>query len=106
LDEIRALLASTRLVTLTGPGGTGKTRLALQVAAGLADEYPDGAWFVPLGSVADTDLVIPAIARAMGVGDDPSRSPIDVLATELEPKQALLVIDNIETVAGAGSEPE
>ena len=104
LDEIRALLASTRLVTLTGPGGTGKTRLALQVAASLADEYPDGAWFVPLGSVADTDLVIPAIARAMGVGDDPSRSPIDVLATELEPKQALLVIDNLEQVRGAGSD--
>ena len=104
LDEVRALLASTRLVTLTGPGGTGKTRLALQVAASLADEYPDGAWFVPLGSVADTDLVIPAIARAMGVGDDPSRSPIDVLATELEPKQALLVIDNLEQVRAAGAD--
>jgi predicted ATPase/class 3 adenylate cyclase len=104
LDEIRALLASTRLVTLTGPGGTGKTRLALQVAASLADEYPDGAWFVPLGSVADTDLVIPAIARAMGVGDDASRSPIDVLATELEQRQALLVIDNLEQVRGAGSD--
>ncbi len=104
LDEVRALLASSRLVTLTGPGGTGKTRLALQVAASLADQYPDGTWFVPLGSVADTGLVIPAIARAMGVGDDPSRSPIDVLAAELAPKQALLVVDNLEQVRGAGSD--
>ena len=104
LDEVRALLASSRLVTLTGPGGTGKTRLALQVAASLADQYPDGTWFVPLGSVADTGLVIPAIARAMGVGDDPSRSPIDVLAAELAPKQALLVLDNLEQVRGAGSD--
>ncbi len=104
LGEILSLVAGARLVTLTGPGGTGKTRLALQVAASLADDYPDGTWFVPLGTVADSDLVIPAIARAMGIGDDPSRSPIDVLATELAPKQALLVIDNLEQVRGAAAD--
>jgi predicted ATPase/class 3 adenylate cyclase len=104
LEEVKGLLSTARLVTLTGPGGTGKTRLALQVAAGLADEYPDGTWFVPLGTVADASLVIPAIARAVGIGDDPSRTPIDVLATELEPRRALLVIDNVEQVRAAAGD--
>jgi predicted ATPase/class 3 adenylate cyclase len=104
LEAVTALLATSRLVTLTGPGGTGKTRLALQVAAGVADEYPDGTWFVPLGTVADPTLVIPAIARAMGIGDDPARSPIDVLAAELEAKRAILVIDNLEQVRAAAGE--
>ena len=104
LDEVKGLLSTARLVTLTGPGGTGKTRLALQVAADVADEYPDGTWFVPLGTIADASLVVPAIARSVGVGDDPSRSPIDVLATELEPKRALLVIDNVEQVRAAAGD--
>ncbi len=104
LEEVKGLLSTARLVTLTGPGGTGKTRLALQVAADVADEYPDGTWFVPLGTIADASLVVPAIARSVGVGDDPSRSPIDVLATELEPKRALLVIDNVEQVRAAAGD--
>ena len=104
LEETRTLLASSRLVTLTGPGGTGKTRLALQVAASLVDEYPDGTWFVPLGTITDSALVMPAIARAIGIGDDPTRSPIDVLGSELAAKQALLVIDNLEQVRTAAAE--
>ncbi len=104
LAEIRALLQTSRLVTLTGPGGTGKTRLALQVAAALVDDYPDGTWFVPLGLVSDAALVVPAIARAVGIGDDPSRSPIDVLASELESKQSLIVLDNLEQVRAAAAE--
>ena len=104
LEETRALLTTSRLVTLTGPGGTGKTRLALQVAASLVDEYPDGTWFVPLGTITDSALVMPAIARAIGIGDDPSRSPIDVLGTELASKHALLVLDNLEQVRAAATE--
>ena len=104
LGETRALLGTTRLLTLTGPGGTGKTRLALQVAAGLADDYPDGVWFVPLGTISDPALVVPAIARAVGIGDDPARSPIEVVATELGPKRALLVLDNLEQVREAAGD--
>ena len=105
--RLRALLATTRLVTLTGPGGTGKTRLALQVAASLADEFPDGAWFVPLGGVVGHGRSsVPAIARAMGIGDDPSRSPIDVLGDGARRRsEALLVLDNLEQVRGAGRRP-
>ncbi|HEY6570294.1 MAG TPA: tetratricopeptide repeat protein [Candidatus Limnocylindrales bacterium] len=104
LEETRALLGTSRLVTLTGPGGTGKTRLALQVAALLVDEYPDGTWFVPLGTITDSALVMPAIARAIGIGDDPSRSPIDVVGAELGSKNVLLVLDNFEQVRGAATD--
>ncbi len=101
LAETRALLERSRLVTLTGPGGTGKTRLALQLAAAVADEHPDGSWFIPLGSVSDPALVPSVIAHTIRVGDDPARRPLDVLAAELEGKQALLVLDNLEQVLGA-----
>ncbi|HEY4188915.1 MAG TPA: adenylate/guanylate cyclase domain-containing protein, partial [Candidatus Limnocylindrales bacterium] len=104
LEQARELLTTNRLLTLTGPGGTGKTRLALQVAAAVADGYPDGVWYVELGSVTDASLVVPAIARAMGIGDDPARSPLDVLGTELAPKHALIVLDNLEQVRGAAAD--
>ena len=68
LAEAAELLRSTRLLTLTGPAGTGKTRLSLQVAATTADAYPDGVWFVALDAVRDPDMVAPAIARTLGPG--------------------------------------
>jgi predicted ATPase/class 3 adenylate cyclase len=85
-----------RLVTLTGPGGTGKTRLALQVAAELADLYPDGVWWVPLAGVADAELVLPAIRQALGARDD--------LAHHLREREPLLVLDTFEHLVEASSD--
>ena len=67
IAELKRLLAESRLVTLTGAGGCGKTRQALQVAAGLLDAFPDGAWFVDLAPIAGAGLVVPKIAQALSV---------------------------------------
>lgn len=101
LEETRDLLGRARLLTITGPGGTGKTRLALQLAASVADLFPDGTWFVPLATIRDPDLVLPAIARAMAVTENPVRGPVEVLVAELAGKRALLVLDNLEQVLAA-----
>ena len=86
-----------RLVTLTGPGGTGKTRLALQVAAELVDEFPNGVFFVALAPIADPELVLPAIAQAIGISEASGQS----LSGYLAPKALLLVTDNLEQVLDA-----
>jgi predicted ATPase/class 3 adenylate cyclase len=94
--------SDVRLVTITGPGGVGKTRLALQVAADLLDAFPDGAWFVDLSTLADASLVPSAIADALGVreeGGDLSNRLVAMLAG----KQLLLVLDNFERVVDAAS---
>jgi predicted ATPase len=88
LSEIVELVRSSRLVTLTGPGGSGKTRLALQAAAELAGEYEDGVWFVPLAPVEDGKLIGAAIAKALGARGK--------LEPHLQGKQTLLVLDNFE----------
>ncbi|MFL5761868.1 MAG: tetratricopeptide repeat protein [Thermomicrobiales bacterium] len=90
-----------RLLTLTGPGGTGKTRLALQVAADLVEGYADGAWFVELEEATDADLVAAAIARALGVRETGGHSLWDSLIEFLKAKRLLLVLDNFEQVAHA-----
>ncbi|HEY8170046.1 MAG TPA: adenylate/guanylate cyclase domain-containing protein [Candidatus Limnocylindria bacterium] len=97
--EVAALLEKdeTRLVTLTGPGGAGKTRLALQVAADLVDDFPDGAFFVALAGVADPELVIPTIGQALSVSEAAGQS----LSAFLGPKRLLLVLDNLEHIIGA-----
>jgi len=87
---------NVRLVTLTGPGGTGKTRLALQVAAELVDDYPDGVWFVPLAPLTDPDLVPAAIATALGVQEAGGAPLVDVLQDYFRSKDLLLVLDNLE----------
>ncbi len=104
LGEARALLERARLVTLTGPGGTGKTRLALQLAAAVADEFPDGTWFVALGTVSDPAMVPATIAHVLGVADDPQRRAIDVLSAELAGRHVLLVLDNFEQVTAAAGD--
>ncbi len=91
-----------RLVTLTGPGGIGKTRLALQVAAELVDSVSDGVYVVPLGSIADADLVMSTIAQTLGLRELGSATPEENLKSYLADKDVLLVLDNFEHVVGAG----
>jgi non-specific serine/threonine protein kinase len=90
-----------RLLTLTGPGGTGKTRLALQVAAGLLDRFPDGVYFVGLAQVSDPELVPSEIAQVLDVREVPGRRLTESLQEALRPKRLLLILDNFEQVIGA-----
>jgi len=85
-----------RLLTLTGPGGTGKTRLALQAAAEASDNYPDGIWWVPLASLRDAALLLSAVAQALEVKEQPGRELNETLTTELVGKRALVLLDNAE----------
>ncbi len=98
---VRHLLDVARLVTLTGPGGIGKTRLALEVAAGLASGYADGVWLVELAALVDPGLVPPAIAAVMGVREQTQEAVLATLAAALHQRQALLVLDNCEHLVGA-----
>ena len=102
LEEAGRLLEVNRLVTLTGPGGTGKTRLSLQVAANAADRYEHGIFFVPLETVREPGLVVSRIASAIGLAESGAR-PADVVLREwLADKHVLVVLDNFEQVLGAG----
>jgi len=101
LAEAVALLVRTRLLSFTGPGGTGKTRLSLQVAASAAESFPDGIWFVPLDAIRDPALVAPTIARTLGVADSPTRTTMDGLVEAVAARQMLLVLDNFEQVVDA-----
>ncbi|HSF48595.1 MAG TPA: TIR domain-containing protein, partial [Burkholderiales bacterium] len=89
------------LLTLTGPGGVGKTRLALQVASDLTDKFPDGVFLVELAPLRDPALVASAIAQALGVREEPGRSLLETLKKHLREKQILLVLDNFEQVLDA-----
>jgi len=101
LGEAAALLATTRLLTLTGPGGTGKTRLSLQLAARASDDFPEGVFFVPLEPIRDPVLVGPRIASSVGIVESTARSITDTLADWLRDKRLLLVLDNFEQVVSA-----
>ena len=101
LAAIRDLLAATRLLTLTGAGGIGKTRLALQVAGGAAPAFPDGAWLVELGALTDPALVPQAVATALGVREQPGEPLARTVAAHLQGKHLLLVLDNCEHLVAA-----
>jgi predicted ATPase/DNA-binding CsgD family transcriptional regulator len=90
-----------RLVTLTGPGGVGKTRLALQVADELQNAFADGVAFIPLAAIRDSALVVPVIARALGVREGGNRPITETLAAVLRHRHLLLVLDNVEQVVEA-----
>jgi hypothetical protein len=94
--EVRRLLAMTGLLTLTGAGGSGKTRLALEVAGGLVEAYPDGAWLVELAPLSDPVLVPQAVAGALGVREIPGRSLEGTIRDHLRRQNLLLVVDNCE----------
>lgn len=96
IGEIKRLLLESHCVTLTGPGGTGKTRLSLQVAAEVVDEFADGAWLVEFAPLADPALVPQAVATAIHVREQPDRPMLGQLTDYLRPKKLLLVLDNCE----------
>jgi predicted ATPase/class 3 adenylate cyclase len=95
-----------RLLTLTGPGGTGKTRLSVQVAAELSDQFPDGVFFVALAAVSDADVVVPTLAKVLGIREGGSRPLLESLKEHLQQKQVLLLLDNFEQVAPAALQIE
>jgi predicted ATPase/class 3 adenylate cyclase len=105
LEAVRELLLAehTRMVTLTGPGGTGKTRVALQVAADLVDEFPDGVHGVLLAPISDPELVPLELARVLGVEETSSASLTDSLQADLKNRRTLILFDNFEHLGGAAS---
>jgi predicted ATPase/DNA-binding CsgD family transcriptional regulator/DNA-binding XRE family transcriptional regulator len=102
LDEVRRLLRSTRLLTITGAGGSGKTRLALEAARASADDYADGVALVLLAPLTDADQVGPAIAQVLGVRDIVDQPWSETLTGHLHPRRLLLVLDNFEHLLDAG----
>ena len=99
--DVDELLATSRLVTLTGPGGTGKTRLALRVAADQIERFDDGVVFVDLSAVTDPGAVLARVASTLGIREEPSRDRVEQLADHLGRRRILLVLDNLEQVVGA-----
>jgi predicted ATPase/class 3 adenylate cyclase len=103
VSEVCDLLRSdeTRLLTLTGPGGTGKTRLALQAAADLLEDFPDGTFFVPLVTLTEAELFLPAVAETLGVRETGEQPLVESLKDYLGERRLLLLLDNFEQVLGA-----
>jgi predicted ATPase/DNA-binding CsgD family transcriptional regulator len=101
LGQAKLLLENSRLVTVTGMGGIGKTRLALRVAAGLRRSFPDGAWLVELSGLRDPELVARSVAETLGLSDQSARDRVDLLAEHLADKQLLLILDTCEHLIDA-----
>ena len=101
LAHVRRLLGCTRLLTLTGAGGSGKTRLALEAARASVEDYPDGAALVLLAQLADPELVAATIAQVLGVRDIAGQPLIETLKTQLRPRRLLLLLDNFEHLLSA-----
>src|SRR3954453_23689357 len=95
------LRSDVRLVVLIGPGGVGKTRLAIRISSGLADEFNDGVCFVPLAAVTDPQLVPVTIAKSVGIADSGDLSSAALLRSELRDANLLLVLDNFEQITSS-----
>jgi predicted ATPase/class 3 adenylate cyclase len=104
IAEIRQELESHRLITLTGSGGTGKTRLSLQVAADLLEKFDHGIWFVELAPLTDPDLIPQAILSTIGLREQPGRLPIEILQEYLHEKKTLILLDNCEHLISASAQ--
>jgi len=104
LDEVQTAIKAHRLVTLTGVGGVGKTRLAVEVAARLADEFPDGVWLFELAAVTDPAAVPDAVAAVLGITQQQGKTVSESVAAALEGRLRLLVIDNCEHVLDAAAD--
>ncbi|WP_063057700.1 protein kinase domain-containing protein [Nocardia sienata] len=102
--EVKNLLANARLVTLSGTGGVGKTRLALRVASQVRRDFPGGVWLVDLTDVCDREILVDVVAAAVGIRDESGRPLIDVLVEYLCPRETLLVLDNCEQLVQAVAE--
>ena len=96
MEQIKSLLAQTRLLTFVGPGGTGKTRLALETAAELIDEFPDGVWLVELAPLTNPDLILERVSTTLNIEEQRGRPILDTLTNYLHHKQLLLLLDNKE----------
>jgi predicted ATPase/DNA-binding SARP family transcriptional activator len=96
MARVKEMLAQARLVTLAGPGGCGKTRLAIQMASDLVDSFRDGVWWVDFAPLTDASLVSQAVGRAAGVHEEPSVPMGETLVNHLRPRKVLLVLDNCE----------
>jgi non-specific serine/threonine protein kinase len=103
IERLKTLLLGTRLLTLTGPGGSGKTRLAIRLASDVASAFEHGVEFVPLGSVLDSEMLFPTIARVLGLPEIGRRELADVLREYLEARHLLIVLDNFEQLVSAGT---
>src|SRR5829696_3727842 len=104
IAEVEGLLLSgRRLVTLHGPGGCGKTRLALAVSRDIAEEFRDGVWWVELAPISDPDLVPQAVAQALGVRETPGLSLSEALVEHLKDRETLLILDNCEHLVDASA---
>ena len=104
IGDVRQLLADNRLVALTGAGGAGKTRLAVEIAARIAPEFGDGVWYVDLAPVTHPAVVPVTVARALGLPDQPGRSTMDTLLRFVRDRHMLVVLDNCEHVLDASAE--
>lgn len=96
MGEVKRLLGTSRLLTLTGPGGTGKTRLSLQVAADVLDRYTHGVWLVELATVSDPKLLVETVANVVEVREEAGREPLETLLGALRSRRLLLILDNCE----------